>query len=412
LPVFALAREACERDGGSLWGRSLCGPILLVDPATRELVANQPDGEGRLVAQSGAFVGTLPVEVSPANTALDWSGTRWSLLLWPLPAEPVEQARLLLHESFHRIQGDLRLPANTPANLHLDSEVGRIWLQLEWRALLFAHETPANRGRKEALVDALAFRARRFELFPEGRPDEIALEKNEGLAEYTGIVLGGAETARRQVIENLRRAPSQPSFVRSFAYATGPAYGLVLDSLRPRWRREIATGPVDLGRLLSLSLGLTAEEWRGLAATAEERAQGYDGARLIATEHDRALTRAAERAELRSRLVDGPVLRLGFDEMSIAFDPGELVPLEGAGTVYPGARITDTWGVLTVERGGALVAADWSAVTVPAGKKPRLRAGVLHGDGWTLALAPGWRLIKVAKTRERPVRGWTVARER
>jgi hypothetical protein len=38
--------------------------------------------------------------------------------------------------------------------------------------------------------------------------------------------------------------------------------------------------------------------------------------------------------------------------------------------------------------GGALIKADWSAVVVPAPAS----AGVAAGDGWTLRLAPGWRL--------------------
>ncbi|MDX2000524.1 MAG: hypothetical protein SF066_22615 [Thermoanaerobaculia bacterium] len=405
-PAFALAREACERDGGVLWGKSLCGPILLIDPVSRQVVASHGDGEGRLTAQNGVWLGTLPTEVSPANTALDWAGVRWIAVLWPLPESPREQTRLLLHEAFHRIQDQLRLPANQPDNAHLDGEVGRVWLQLEWRALLRAYEVGVSSGRKEAFVDALAFRLHRWQLLPEGRDAEIALEKNEGLAEYTGIVLSGdGGAARLQVVENLRAAPGKPSFVRSFAYASGPAYGLVLDSLRPKWRLEMPNRVIDLGRLLALSLGINAEEWQKLAATAPERAARYQGAELMAAERIRAETRAAQRAEWRARLVTGRVVRLDFRAMNITFDPGELVPLEEAGTVYPGTRITDAWGVLEVTSGGALVASDWSHVRVAAGDKPRRKGNVWTGSGWRLELAPGWRLVRAKGT------GWTVEPE-
>ena len=30
--LFREAKVLCERDGGRLWGKSLCGPIMLVDP--------------------------------------------------------------------------------------------------------------------------------------------------------------------------------------------------------------------------------------------------------------------------------------------------------------------------------------------------------------------------------------------
>jgi hypothetical protein len=405
-PAFTLAREACERDGGVLWGKSLCGPILLIDPASRRVIASHGDGEGRLTAQNGVWQGSLPAEISPANTALEWAGVRWTAVLWPLPENPREQTRLLLHEAFHRIQDQLRLPANLPDNAHLDSDVGRIWLQLEWRALLRAYEVGVSSGRKEAFVDALAFRLHRWQLLPEGREAEIALEKNEGLAEYTGIALSGDGGAvRQQVVENLRTAPDAPSFVRSFAYASGPAYGLVLDSLRPKWRLEMPNRVIDLGRLLALSLGIDAEQWQKLAATAPERAAQYRGAELMAAERTRAETRAAQRAELRARLVTGRVVRFDFRQMNITFDPGELVPLEGAGTVYPGARITDAWGVLEVSFGGALVASDWSNVRVAAADKPRRQGNVWIGSGWRLELAPGWRLVKEKGT------GWAVAPE-
>lgn len=405
-PAFALAREACERDGGSLWGKSLCGPILLIDPVTRQVVASHGDGEGRFTAHDGVWQGTLPTEVSPANTALEWAGVRWTAVLWPLPESPLAQTRLLLHEAFHRIQDSLRLPANQPDNAHLDGEIGRVWLQLEWRALLRAYEVGVSSGRKEAFVDALAFRLHRWQLLPEGREAEIALEKNEGLAEYTGIVLSGdGGAARRQVVENLRIAPDAPSFVRSFAYASGPAYALVLDSLRPKWRLEMPNRVIDLGRLLALSLGIDAEEWKKLAATAPERAARYQSAELMAAERTHAETRATQRAELRARLVDGRVVHLDFRQMNITFDPGELVPLEGAGTVYPGTRITDSWGVLEVSSGGALVAADWRHVRVGAGDKPRRKGNVWTGSGWRLELAAGWRLVKKKGT------GWVVAPE-
>ena len=56
---FGEAKQACERDGGALWGRSLCGPLLVVDPANRDLVANQADGENRLVRDGSLFRGRV-----------------------------------------------------------------------------------------------------------------------------------------------------------------------------------------------------------------------------------------------------------------------------------------------------------------------------------------------------------------
>jgi hypothetical protein len=39
---FKEAAVLCERDGGRLWGISLCGPMVFADPVTRSIATNQP----------------------------------------------------------------------------------------------------------------------------------------------------------------------------------------------------------------------------------------------------------------------------------------------------------------------------------------------------------------------------------
>ncbi len=123
----------------------------------------------------------------------------------------------------------------------------------------------------------------------------------------------------------------------------------------------------------------------------DARAVAYDGVRMRAAEQSRADRKQAVLAAYRQRLVDGPTLRLGLNHMSIQFDPRDVRPLGEAGTVYPTLRISDDWGVLTVT-GGALVAPDFSAVTVPAPV-----AGTTAGDGWRLELNAGWRLVPASR---------------
>lgn len=101
--VFAQARTLCERDGGKLWGVSLCGPIMLVDPQSRRLVANQADAEGRLQARDGVFIGAVPADQNISNTSFEWSGTRWTQMMWPLPEQVDERGTMIAHELFHRI---------------------------------------------------------------------------------------------------------------------------------------------------------------------------------------------------------------------------------------------------------------------------------------------------------------------
>src|SRR5215510_6272211 len=82
---FQQLQQTSARDAGKTWGRSLYGPIFFVDPETHTVVANQADKEQKLVLRDGVFVGKLPNEISPANTAINWAGVHWTMVMWPVP---------------------------------------------------------------------------------------------------------------------------------------------------------------------------------------------------------------------------------------------------------------------------------------------------------------------------------------
>jgi hypothetical protein len=50
------------------------------------------------------------------------------------------------------------------------------------------------------------------------------------------------------------------------------------------------------------------------------------------------------------------------------------------------------WGAIEV-REGALLSPDWSRLTVAAPQHATVRSGTLEGQGWTLSLAKGWRIV-------------------
>jgi hypothetical protein len=395
-------RAALDRDGGKLWGVSLAGPILFVDPATRDAVATDADSAGVLVPDGTLYIGALPREINVSNTALHWGGRLWSMVVWPLPADTLRARALLIHELWHRVQNDLGLPVAGPANLHLDRQEGRLWLQLEWRALAVALAR-RDAARRQAIADALAFRAVRRRMFRGSAAEENALERHEGLAEYTGVRLAsdspaGAAAMARAAID---RAGSLTTFVRSFAYVSGPAYGLLLDDVRPGWRRELGGG-ADLAELLRTGLRLETPDSNAALARAHARPYGLDSLRT--TEAARERRRLQKLRELRERFVLGSTLRIPLTAPKLSFDPNGVQPLDSLGSVYINLRVTDRWGVLDAPQGG-LIAADWTAVTVPA---PGAAASdTLRGPGWTLSLRPEWELqegsipgaMKLAKKR-------------
>src|SRR5580704_2330892 len=136
---FAEAKTYSDKDGGRLWGMKLYGAMFFVDPDTRFVVANEPDPDGVLHADGDFYVGTLPQSVIVSNAPTEWEGKRWTMLIWPtIPEDAVVRRIMFEHESFHRIQPALHLEATDTPSLHLDTPEGRLWMQLEWRALAAA----------------------------------------------------------------------------------------------------------------------------------------------------------------------------------------------------------------------------------------------------------------------------------
>lgn len=363
---FDELRAMCARDDGRMWGVSICRPTMIVDRQTRAVAANE-----------AAPAATLPKEIGIANTAVDWNGKRWTMVVGPLPEDAFARKMLLAHESFHNVQQKLGFPSTQPSNAHLDSIDGRYWLQLEWRAL-----ARALRGDRQAVRDALAFRAKRRSLVSSAINDERELEMHEGLAEYTGAAFAEPEIAKRapHLIDKLRDAEATPTFVRSFAYASGPAWGTLIEMKRPRWTRA-AKASDDLG-------ALAANAWHVAAASdAETRAASYDGAQLLAAERERDARKQAMLREFRARFVDGAHLTLPLKHMSFEFDPNKSQPFENFGTVYPTLTARDDWGSIVVHKGGAMIASDWMSLVVPA---------EANGD-YTLTLNDGWSIVPGAR---------------
>ena len=389
---FRQLKQTSDRDGGKTWGLPLYGPIMFVDPRTGNVVANQADLEHKLAPQDDVFVGKLPNEISPANTAKDWAGVHWTMVMWPVADFRQARERLLLHECFHRLQEKLGLPARDAVNSHLDTLNGRIWIQMEWRALERALRQTGP-ARVAAIADALLFRTYRRSLFPNSTGNENALELNEGLAEYTGVKLSSADLQETVVRADLilRQARNNPTFARSFAYVSGPAYGALLDLSGRPWRVNLKSS-ADLGQLLQQRYGVRI---RVSEAAARAAALRYEGDEIVTIETQQEQRRTQQIAEARKKFLVGPVLILTLTaDVNYSYDPNNVIGIDASNTVYPTLRLVDAWGVLTVSNGAWLerdATGHMVRARVPAPSD--LSARPLKGDGWSLELANGWEVV-------------------
>ncbi|HEY6110451.1 MAG TPA: hypothetical protein VIV56_16235 [Gemmatimonadales bacterium] len=369
---FKEAQTLCERDGGRLWGVSICAPMVIADRRTQTIATSQAAPEG-----------AQPRLLGLVNAPMKWGNATWGAYMWDdvANATPRHRMEILLHELFHGVQPQLGLMAPAQATEHLDAADGRYWLRLEWRALARALRE-SGEPRNLAVRDALAFRQARRLLYPASAEDERAQEITEGLAAYTGTVLAAqsAADAIADVLDLLANAEAEESFVRTFAYKSGPAYGLLLDASSPGWTRRVR-GTDDLGTLLMRALAVEP----GTDVTAS--ANRYGGAEVRASEEQREQDRQERLAELRRRFVDGPVLRIPGGGSGMSNSLGAVV-IHGVGTVYFGPfRASGIWGTLEAEQ-GVLVASDGSFRRVPA--PVRRDDGTFGGDGWTFKPGAGW----------------------
>lgn len=77
--------------------------------------------------------------------------------------------------------------------------------------------------------------------------------------------------------------------------------------------------------------------------------------------------------------------------MSVSFDPRNIMPIEDKGTIYPNIRVTDVWGILTVEN-GALMSQNWDKISITNPVKTEDKK--IIGDGWTLELTDAYTIEK------------------
>lgn len=373
-----------------LWKTKLYGPMLFVDPKTKQVYSNQPDSAGNWKLTDSIYIGTLPKDMMVANTAIQWQGKKWTMLLWPLPTDRDARVSLMLHECFHRVQDLLKFPAHSPTADHLATYSGRLYFLLELQALKAALSS-SQATKAIHIANALSLRKKRAMLFPKTFPNESILEINEGLAEYTGMMLGiPEEKIKKHLNIQIDSAKGKQSLIRSFAYLSGPIYGYLLHQKDKEWTSKIDSSS-NLPALLAKAYHLQkSNKTLSIAAAAKL----YHAEQLLASELAKERNRIAIATKYVMLYTKKPTLTINLIKMNIIFNPNNLFDLGELGTVYPTAEIKDDWGTLIVSNTGLLMK-DWKIIKLPIEDFLRPKPKTIIGKGWQLLLNNGWDLKKI-----------------
>jgi hypothetical protein len=195
--------------------------------------------------------------------------------------------RTLYHEAFHAFQNERFIAddgsgrgivAITPA------QAASIEIERSLLSFALARKQPDN-VRRQFVHEALAIRAQRSANAAELAAAERRAERNEGLAEYVGLLSAARASGRpdETVAEEIATAARRPlrlwmgspdeRLIRIRAYATGAAMGLLLDLRGVDWKRRADSEPLDV--LLAEAFALPSSGLDVLAADAL-RAHFYD----------------------------------------------------------------------------------------------------------------------------------------
>ena len=392
--VFKGLKEYLSKENGKLWNHQLYGPLLFVNQKNREIIANEPDTKGILTKDGKVYTGILPKGINIANTAFDWNGKRWAMVMLPLPKDNNERLNLIIHELFHRIQPKIGFAGLiTEQSNHLAKLNGRIFLKLELAALKEALMSDNDTAVQKHIRDALLFRHYRYELYPGAKEAENTLEIKEGLAEYTGSILSNRtnKELRKHYIKAINNFFNYPTFVRSFAYVTIPVYGYFMNLRDKNWNKGI-TKSTNLTDLITKFFHVTLPA--DLKDTINSIKEEYGFDKISAFEINRKKEREKLMAEYELKFEKNPVLAIRFENMNIQFDPRNIMPFKNLGTVYPNLRVTDNWGILSAKN-GALLGKNWGKVTLSI--PTEITDTTIRGDGWKLVLNKNWKLIKIGK---------------
>jgi hypothetical protein len=389
---FSQVEKYCDRDGGKLWGKNLYGPLMFVDRPSRKIFANRPDTEGILKLKDGVYTGSFPKEIVIDNAGVVFGGTLFATAPLTLNEDTIRITNRAVHGLFHAFRKNSGLKPSSTYIKTMDEKNSRLWLKLEWRALKNAINSNGDR-REQSIRDALIFRGARREQNAMEISGENNFECWEGLTTFTYVLLSSnsEDIARKNLLDILDRDYNLQSYSRSYGFIHGALYSWLAYQKGFDFK-TIRNDTVDLGRvvkdLYDIQLPSICRDVAGSLAL------GYDVESIYKEEEQRLADIKAGLHNQISNFTEKPVVYLELESPYFDFEPEEIRSLDTLGTIYNSIRVSDNWGKLTVEKGGALVSYNLRSMRVTA-KNFTEAKNHLSGDGWHLILNDEWQVAKM-----------------
>jgi hypothetical protein len=389
---FSQVKKFCDRDGGKLWGKDLYGPLMFVDRPTRKIIANMPDAEGQLKLKDGVYTGSFPREIVLDNAGVVFGGTLFGTAPLPPSEDTIRITTRAVHGLFHAFRKNSGIKPSGTYIRTMDEKNSRLWLKLEWKALKNALNSTGEH-RSQSIRDALIFRGARREQYPKEISEENNFECWEGLTTFTYTLL--CSNSDSEITKNftdlLDRSYRFQSYSRSYGFIHGALYAWLAYQKGYDFK-TVKTDTVDLALLVRDIYNIKLPDiCRDVAGSI---ALGYDVETIYAEEEKRLADIREGIHRQISNFTEKPVVYIDLESPYFDFEPEEIRSLDTLGTIYNSIRVSDNWGKLTVEKGGALVSYNLRSMRVTA-KNFAEAKNHLSGDGWHLILNDDWQVVKM-----------------
>ena len=118
----------------------------------------------------------------------------------------------------------------------------------------------------------------------------------------------------------------------------------------------------------------------------------YDIQAIRAEESEREAMINENTRRIVTTFNEKPVLTITMESPNFSFEPEDIDYLDTLGTLYEKLRVSDNWGKLAVDNGGALLTNDLHTLRVSA-KDFLIERNHISGAGWHLTLNEGWNAV-------------------
>lgn len=405
LTELSKTKKLLDTDNGKLWNENLWNDnILVLDE--NETIYTLNKNVSNTNKDSILYYKKIPEKtILHSNTNQQFENEKWAIVQ-NYDITPSDSCQTPIHELFHLFHSK---QINIAGNIveYLDDYRARILLRSEFEALRNCIKSIQKNNEIEATIflsDAIYFRTQRENLFKKQNHYALELETLEGLASYTGFKLSAHKDLYRMAILELNGRENPTGLNRSFAYATGLAYGLIFDHFSIQWRTDLKhiysfSDIYKKQKVVTQIKGKNIEEIK-------KRNKYY----LIEEEE---ITRKIKTDSIsvfyKNMFVNQPILFVKRDTADktyyMSFDMNSTFTLGKKGIVYSEISSSSTnplvfgnfktTGETSIGKTGILITSNFDKLTFP--KPINVKDNIITGENYIIELNKGWAVKQIDK---------------